>query len=126
MRIFLNYEIKMIDKNTLERCLSDMSEVACVARIENVVDLSGLLLSACMLFMTIAAVGSVVELSSKRAYSGGVLKFVTAVGLSAYLVFIPLGAYSLKVFNAESTIVDNLQDISWFHYLNELGSKNIT
>lgn len=116
----------MMDPNTLERCLSDLSEVACVARIENLVDLSGLLLSACMLFMTIAAIGSVIDLSSKRAYSGGMLKFASSIVLSAYLVFIPIGAYSVEVFNAESAIVVKLQDISWFHYLNELGSKHNT
>lgn len=116
----------MMDHNLLERCLSGVSEAACVARIANLFDLSVVLLGACMLFMTIAAVGSVVELSSKKASSGGILKFATAVVLSSYLVFIPLSAYSLKVFNAESEIVDNLQSISWFHYLNELGSKNTT
>jgi hypothetical protein len=116
----------MVDQKILERCLSDASEIDCVSRIDSYLPIPDLLLSACFLFMSIAAIGSVIELSSKRPDIGGFLKFASSLTLTTYLVLIPLGGYSLEVFDAPTAIGSNLKSVSWFHHLKELGLKHNT
>jgi hypothetical protein len=108
--------------NLLENCLSGVSEEACISRIDSSLTMPDILLPACLLFMTIAAIGSVLELSTKRRGDSGFFKFTAALALSGYLAFIPIGVYSLEVFNAESETIKTFKNLSWFHHIYELGN----
>lgn len=112
--------------NLLENCLSGASEEACVSRIDSALTMPDILLPVCLLFMTIAAIGSVLELSSTRSGGGGFLKFITALALSGYLAFIPIGVYSLEVFDAKSETIITFKNVSWFHHIYELGNFKST
>jgi hypothetical protein len=120
----MKYEAKMKDQSTLQNCLSGLSELACITRIDEVMNLDDLLIPACMFFMTVAAIGSIVELSSKIAGERGVFKSILSLTLSVYLAFIPLGAYSIDVFSVELNNSGELKRLSWFHKLKELGIKH--
>jgi hypothetical protein len=116
----------MNNNDLLNNCISGGSEIACVSRIDSMLSWPDLMLYACMLFMFIAAIGSVIELSAKRIGVSGLLKFGVACFFSAYLVFIPLCAYSLSVFKASDETVSAFRDASWFHHLQTLSRKHIS
>lgn len=112
--------------NILNSCLSGASEESCVLRINEFITMPNILLQACMLFMTIAAVCSIIELSSRNGRKGGVINFVASCALSSYLAFIPIGVYSLKVFEADDEIINTFISASWYHQMNELGTQKNT
>lgn len=110
----------MSNTNILENCLSGLNDAACLSRIDDIIPLTNILILACMFFMTLSAVGALVELSSKRIGGGGGGKFISAIALSVYLAFIPVGTYVLQVFKGSSETVTTLTSISWFHQLSSI------
>lgn len=113
----------MIDQSAIELCLSGLSEASCIALIDTTLNTKIYLLYACYIFMTIAAIGSLLELSSKRDGTSSFFKFGSSLVLATYLTFIPLTAYGLDVFDVKGEVVTELHEVSWVHNLNKLGAK---
>ena len=78
-----------------------------------------------MFFMTIAAIGSIIELSSKRTGQNTLLKSICSLALSCFLVFVPLSIYTIDVFQINTDAVTTLKKVSWYHYLVDLNKKTL-